>query len=150
MTKVTPIGAGRTIFAKNLIGDLLSYPELADVTLCLFDIDAKRLGLSERVAHRIAAKVGARPEVIATTARLRALEGADYAVNMIQVGGYRRARGAYRRGRRNAGAGAPPGSRLSAHITVDQNNKPSRSLVERQGGALELGETQCTAATGSR
>ncbi len=89
MTKVTLIGAGSTIFAKNLIGDLLSYPELADVTLCLFDIDAKRLELSERVAHRIADKLGARLEVIATTDRLHALEGADYAVNMIQVGGYR-------------------------------------------------------------
>lgn len=89
MTKITLIGAGSTIFAKKLIGDILSYPELADVTLCLFDIDAKRLGLSERVAHRIAAKLGAHPKVIATTDRLRALEGSDYAINMIQVGGYR-------------------------------------------------------------
>lgn len=89
MTKITFIGAGSTIFAKNLIGDILSYPELAEVTLCLFDIDAKRLELSERVAHRIATKLGARPTVIATTNRLEALKGADYAINMIQVGGYK-------------------------------------------------------------
>lgn len=89
MTKITLIGAGSTIFAKNLIGDILSYSELSDVTLCLFDIDAKRLELSERVAHRIAAKLGAHPKIVATTHRLRALENADYAINMIQVGGYR-------------------------------------------------------------
>lgn len=89
MTKVTLIGAGSTIFAKNLIGDILSYPELEGVTLCLFDIDAKRLELSEGVARRIAAKLGTRPKVISTTDRLLALEGADYAINMIQVGGYR-------------------------------------------------------------
>ena len=43
MPKITFIGAGSTVFAKNLMGDILSYPALADSTLCLFDIDEERL-----------------------------------------------------------------------------------------------------------
>ena len=41
--KITFIGAGSTVFAKNLIGDILSFPELADSVICLFDIDENRL-----------------------------------------------------------------------------------------------------------
>jgi alpha-galactosidase len=89
MPKITFIGAGSTVFAKNLLGDILSYPELAQSELTLFDIDEKRLRLSEQVAHRVAAALGAKPIIAATTDRERALDGADYAINMIQVGGYR-------------------------------------------------------------
>ena len=39
MTKISFIGAGSTVFAKNLLGDILSYPELRDATISLFDID---------------------------------------------------------------------------------------------------------------
>ncbi|MDZ7703520.1 MAG: alpha-glucosidase/alpha-galactosidase [Trueperaceae bacterium] len=87
--KITLIGAGSTVFAKNLVGDILSFPELADATLTLFDIDEKRLELSTAVAHRIASKLGVDATIIPTTDRERALDGADYALNMIQVGGYR-------------------------------------------------------------
>jgi alpha-galactosidase len=88
MPKITLIGAGSTVFAKNLIGDILSYPELQDAHITLFDIDPERLGLSHRVGERIAAKLSAHPRFEATQDRERALEGADYAINMIQVGGY--------------------------------------------------------------
>lgn len=87
--KITFIGAGSTVFAKNLIGDLLSYPELAEARLCLFDIDARRLAESEIVARRINQALGTRATVEVTTDRARALDGADFAINMIQVGGYR-------------------------------------------------------------
>jgi alpha-galactosidase len=87
--KITFIGAGSTVFAKNLIGDILSFPELADSTICLFDIDETRLKTSEVVARRIAQTLGASATVEATTDRARALDGASYAINMIQVGGYR-------------------------------------------------------------
>ena len=87
--KITFIGAGSTVFAKNLLGDILSYPELADATISLFDIDAKRLELSAMVARRVADALGVNPTFEATTDRERALDGADYAINMIQVGGYR-------------------------------------------------------------
>jgi alpha-galactosidase len=87
--KITFIGAGSTVFAKNLIGDILSFPELADSTICLYDIDQHRLKTSEIVAKRIAETLGAPSEIEVTTDRSRALDGAAYAINMIQVGGYR-------------------------------------------------------------
>lgn len=89
MPKITLIGAGSTVFAKNLMGDILSYPELQDSTLTLFDIDPERLTTSEIVAHKIAEATGAKPTIEVTTDRLKALEGADYAICMIQVGGYK-------------------------------------------------------------
>ena len=88
MTKVTFIGAGSTVFAKNLMGDIWSYPELADATICLMDIDPKRLKQSEQVAGHIIKTLGNSPKVEAATDRREALQGADYVICMIQVGGY--------------------------------------------------------------
>ena len=87
--KITFIGAGSTVFAKNLLGDILSFPELGDSKICLFDINEERLKTSEVVARRIAQTLGAPASIESTTDRARALEGASYAINMIQVGGYR-------------------------------------------------------------
>jgi alpha-galactosidase len=89
MPKITFIGAGSTVFARNLLGDILSFPELSGSTISLFDIDQARLRTSEVVAHRVAAALGAKPTIEATTDRRRALDGADYAICMIQVGGYK-------------------------------------------------------------
>lgn len=89
MAKITFIGAGSTVFAKNLLGDILSFPELADSTISLFDIDAERLRTSEIVTRKLAEALGVSPIIEATTDRRRALDGADYAICMIQVGGYR-------------------------------------------------------------
>lgn len=89
MTKITFIGAGSTVFAKNLLGDILSFPELADSTISLMDIDPERLRTSEIVAHKIAEFFGAEPKIEATLDRRQALDGADYAISMFQVGGYR-------------------------------------------------------------
>lgn len=63
MTKVTFIGAGSTVSAKNLMGDIWSYPELADATICLMDIDGKRLKQSEAVAGHIIRALGNSPRV---------------------------------------------------------------------------------------
>jgi alpha-galactosidase len=82
--KIALIGAGSTVFAKNLLGDILSFPELANADIRLFDINQERLDVTEQVAQA----VGARPSVSATTERDRALDGADFVINMIQVGGY--------------------------------------------------------------
>jgi alpha-galactosidase len=87
--KITFIGAGSTVFAKNLLVDILSFPELADSQICLFDIDAERLRTSEIVARRIAQQLKVTPEIETTTDRGQAFDGATYAINMIQVGGYR-------------------------------------------------------------
>ena len=89
MTKISFLGAGSTVFAKNLMGDILSYPELQDVTISLHDIDEARLRTSEIVAHNIAATLGISPTIEATTDRRRSLDGADYAISMIQVAGYK-------------------------------------------------------------
>ena len=89
MAKITFIGAGSTVFARNLLGDILSYRELAGSEIALFDIDAERLATSELVARRVADTVGAETKIVATTDRRAALDGADYAINMIQVGGYK-------------------------------------------------------------
>jgi alpha-galactosidase len=86
--KITFIGAGSTVFAKNLLVDILSFPELADSQLCLFDIDSERLQTSEIVANRIAQTLGIKPIIETTTDRARALADATYAINMVQVGGY--------------------------------------------------------------
>ena len=89
MTKITFIGAGSTVFARRLLTDLLSFPELAGCEIALTDIDPERLGTSEVVARRVAEALGAQPTVTATTDRRAALEGADYALSMIQVAGYK-------------------------------------------------------------
>ena len=89
MPKITMIGAGSTVFAKNLLGDILSFPELAESHIALMDINDERLKTSAVVAHKVAQAVGANPKITLHTDRLSALEGADYAINMIQVGGYK-------------------------------------------------------------
>src|SRR6266542_4747647 len=89
MPKITFIGAGSTVFAKNLLGDILSFPELAESTISLFDIDPERLRTSEIVTRKVGQAVGAHPTIEATTDRRKALDGADYAISMIQVGGYK-------------------------------------------------------------
>jgi alpha-galactosidase len=86
--KITFIGAGSTVFAKNLLVDILSLAELADSQLCLFDIDPERLKTSEIVANRIAQTLGIKPIIETNTDRARALADATYAINMVQVGGY--------------------------------------------------------------
>jgi len=89
MTKITFIGAGSTVFAKNLLGDILSFPELADSTISLMDIDPVRLKTSEIVAHKVADFFGAKPKIEATLDRRAAIDGADYDISMFQVGGYK-------------------------------------------------------------
>ena len=89
MPKIAFLGAGSTVFARRLLTDILSFPELAESEIALHDIDAERLGSSQIVATRVAEALGAHPTLTATTDRRAALDGADYAISMIQVGGYR-------------------------------------------------------------
>ena len=90
MPKIAFVGAGSTVFTRNLVNDVLAMPELADTTtLALMDIDAERLAASELVARRLVEARGAGARVEATLDRAAALEGADYVVTSFQVGGYR-------------------------------------------------------------
>src|SRR5919197_5297814 len=86
--KIAFVGAGSVEFTRMLLGDILSYPELRDIHLSLFDIDAERLRTADGVARVTAQEAGAKPVIDAHLDRRRALDGADYVVNMIQVGGH--------------------------------------------------------------
>jgi alpha-galactosidase len=88
LPKISFLGAGSTVFAKNLIVDILSFPELSACTLSLHDIDEQRLRTSEIVARKVAEALGVHPTIEATLDRRASLEGADYAIGMFQIGGY--------------------------------------------------------------
>ena len=80
MPKIAFVGAGSTVFARNLVGDILSLPELRDsAEFALMDIDAERLGTTELLTERLTAH-DARATVQATTDRRAALDGADYVI----------------------------------------------------------------------
>lgn len=87
MVRIAFIGAGSVVFTRQLIADLLGFPELADVELSLHDIDADRLAVAEGTAHRLNAQLGGRATVTASLDRRAALAGADFVINMVQVGG---------------------------------------------------------------
>jgi alpha-galactosidase len=88
MTRIAFIGAGSVEFTRNLLGDIFSFPELADAEIVLHDIDEERLATAEAMARWTNATLGARGRISTTTDRRRALDGADFAVNVIQVGGH--------------------------------------------------------------
>jgi alpha-galactosidase len=81
------IGAGSVEFTRNLLGDILSYPELSDAEIVLHDIDADRLRTAERMAAYVANELGATPRVEGHLDRRTALPGADVVIDTIQVGG---------------------------------------------------------------
>ena len=93
MVKVAFIGAGSVEFTRNVVTDLCSFGELhGDLELSLHDIDAERLGYADALAKRISTQSGAGAKITSSIDRLTAVEGADYVVNEIQVGGYRATR----------------------------------------------------------
>jgi alpha-galactosidase len=88
MPKIAFIGAGSTVFTRNLIGDVVRFPALADsTTFSLMDIDRERLETSELVARSLIDGAGAGAQVESTLDRREALDGADYVVTSFQVGG---------------------------------------------------------------
>jgi alpha-galactosidase len=86
--KITFIGAGSVVFTKNLLGDILSFPELQNCTISLHDIDPVRLETAEMMARWTARALGASPTIEAHLDRQAALAGARYVINAIQVGGH--------------------------------------------------------------
>ncbi|TME08604.1 MAG: alpha-glucosidase/alpha-galactosidase [Chloroflexi bacterium] len=85
--KIAMIGAGSVVFTLNLLGDILSFPELAECEIALMDIDPERLRIAEIMARKVADALGAHPKITAYADRKAALDGADYAISTIQVGG---------------------------------------------------------------
>ena len=88
MPKIVFLGAGSTVFAMNLLTDILSFPELANSTIALHDIDADRLHTTSVLGKNLAKTIGTHPTIEAYLDRRAALDGADYAIGMFQVGGY--------------------------------------------------------------
>ncbi|MET3429674.1 alpha-galactosidase [Actinoplanes tereljensis] len=86
MTVIAFLGAGSVVFTRELLADILSFAELRDVTLALHDIDAERLETAEAIARQTADQLGCRPVITTSLDRRRALEGADFVINSIQVG----------------------------------------------------------------
>jgi alpha-galactosidase len=90
--KVTFMGAGSTIFSKNVLGDIMLTPELHDTEIALYDIDEARLNESFMMLSNINSNMNENRAKIKTylgvSNRREALAGADCVVNAIQVGGY--------------------------------------------------------------
>jgi alpha-galactosidase len=90
MPKICLVGAGSTVFAQNILGDVLSTPTDHDYVISLFDIDPERLKTSEIVARRICEALHLnRVRIEATLNRREALKDADFVILMMQVGGYK-------------------------------------------------------------
>lgn len=87
MVSIAFVGAGSVVFTRQLVADILRYPELADARLVLHDIDPERLRVAEGTARQVSRQLGASATVEAYADRRRALDGVDFVVNMIQVGG---------------------------------------------------------------
>lgn len=85
---ITFIGAGSTVFTKNIAGDILQRPALADATIRLMDIDPRRLEESEIVVGKLIRSLGSRARVETHTDQRRAIAGADFVVVSFQIGGY--------------------------------------------------------------
>ena len=92
MPKITFMGAGSTVFARNVLGDCMCTPALRDSEIALYDIDAQRLKDSEIILNAINANINESKASISTWLgeenRKEALRGADFVVNAIQVGFY--------------------------------------------------------------
>jgi len=92
MSKITFMGAGSTVFAKNVLGDVMLTPALQDFEIALYDINEERLEESyimidalNRNINEGRAKVS---KYLGVANRKDALRGADFVVDAIQVGGY--------------------------------------------------------------
>ncbi len=84
--KITLIGAGSVVFAKNLIGDILQFPELSDATLCLMDVDPARLKVASLMANRMVAALGVKAKIVATLSQKEAIKDARYVICTVQRG----------------------------------------------------------------
>src|SRR5437660_12855959 len=84
--RVAMIGAGSVVFSNNLTGDILSYPEFKNASFSYMHIDADRLQVGASLCRKVAKALGADPKIEATQDRRAALAGADFVINMVQIG----------------------------------------------------------------
>jgi len=88
MIKIAFIGAGSTVFAKNVLGDCMMTPALKGAHIALYDIDRQRLQDSENMLKNMNANTGGNLQITSYTDIRKVLEAADFVINAIQVGGY--------------------------------------------------------------
>ncbi len=91
MAKITFMGAGSTVFSRNVLGDCMCSEVLCDSEISLYDINAERLSESEEILKAINKSKGGKAKItsyLGVENRKNALRGSDFVVNAIQVGGY--------------------------------------------------------------
>lgn len=88
MAKITFIGAGSTVFAKNVLGDIILTPIFHDADIALYDIDSQRLNDSYLMLCNIHTKYGSAATITPYLDRIEALRGANYVINAAQIGGF--------------------------------------------------------------
>ena len=86
--KIAFIGAGSTVFMKNIVGDILQRPALSGARLALMDINQERLSDSELVARKLIHSLDVNATVETYLNQRAALDGADFVVVAFQIGGY--------------------------------------------------------------
>ena len=89
--KITFMGAGSTVFARNVIGDSMCSEALRDSVFALYDIDGDRLKESRTILEAMRSVLGGYGRIecyLGTENRKEALRGATFVINAIQVGGY--------------------------------------------------------------
>ena len=85
MSKIAFIGAGSVVFTQGLLADLFSF-DLGPLHIALHDIDPERLDTAAAAAAYIARERGVTPRITAHLDRRAALDGADFVINIVQVG----------------------------------------------------------------
>ena len=89
--KITFMGAGSTVFARNVIGDCMCSDALKDSTFALYDIDGDRLKESQTILEAMRVTMGGHGKIecfLGVEQRKEALRGATFVINAIQIGGY--------------------------------------------------------------
>ena len=92
MPKITFMGAGSSVFAKNVLGDCMTSPIMENSEIALYDIDADRMDDSNQMLENLNRNLGGKAKIqayLGVENRKDALRGANYVVNAIQVGLYR-------------------------------------------------------------
>ena len=87
MPQIVFLGAGSVVFTRQLLADLFRFDDLPTLRIVLHDIDAERLAVAAATAEQLVQRFGRTAELVATLDRREALAGADFVINMIQVGG---------------------------------------------------------------
>ena len=89
--KITFMGAGSTVFVRNVLGDCMCSEVLKDAEFSLYDIDGKRLAESAEIIGMMNSTMGGHAKIttwLGVENRKEALRGADFVINAIQVGLY--------------------------------------------------------------